>query len=35
VRDAAGRIEVQERIMFVLKKLLSAAVQPCSLLLAS
>jgi len=34
VRDAAGRIEVQERIMFVLKKLLSAAVQPCSLLLA-
>jgi uncharacterized SAM-binding protein YcdF (DUF218 family) len=34
VRDAAGGIEVQDRIMFALKKLLSAAFQPCSLLLA-
>jgi uncharacterized SAM-binding protein YcdF (DUF218 family) len=34
VRDAAARIEVQDRIMFALKKLLSAALQPCSLLLA-
>jgi uncharacterized SAM-binding protein YcdF (DUF218 family) len=33
VRDAAGRIEVEDRIMFALKKLLSAVVQPCSLLL--
>jgi uncharacterized SAM-binding protein YcdF (DUF218 family) len=34
VRDAAGRIGVEDRIMFALKKLLSAAMQPCSLLLA-
>jgi uncharacterized SAM-binding protein YcdF (DUF218 family) len=34
VRDAARRIEVQDRTMFALKKLLSAALQPCSLLLA-
>ena len=34
MRDAASRIEVQDRIMFALKKLLSAALQPCSLLLA-
>ncbi len=34
MRDAAARIEVQDRIMFALKKLLSAALQPCSLLLA-
>jgi uncharacterized SAM-binding protein YcdF (DUF218 family) len=33
VRDAGARIAVQDRTMFALKKLLSTALQPCSLLL--